>query len=73
MTKPVKWEKDKNIIVKAEYTRKGGMQSFEDQFYFLEGNEFPEKFILWMKNIWENLIMVNPSWNHIWEFMMKLT
>ena len=62
-----------NTHVKRKCSPQNGKQSFEVQFYLLAGNKSLEKYIIWMKDIQDKFIRTNPSWEHIWDFMMKLT
>ena len=61
--KLIDWDKDKDTTVKSKppTVKKGKSQSFEDTIYLISGNEPPEKFLYWLKDVTDKLVTKIPN------------
>lgn len=63
--KPIKWDKEKDKLVKSKPPAQGKTRSFDDQLYPLLGNEALEKFFYWTKDVWDKLVTKKPILEYI--------
>ena len=61
--KPIEWdkEKDKQIKCKPPSIKQGKSAGFKKILYQLQGNEPPEKFILWIKDLNNKVFTAKPD------------
>ena len=71
--KPIEWEKtDKQIKMKQPAVKQGKSAGFEKVLYILQGNEPPEKFILWKKDLHDKVVTLKPDWDLIMVSLIDL-
>ena len=61
------------IKQKAPNVRQGLQQGFEKQLYQLQGDEPPEKYILWKKDFLKKIVTKNPNWDAVFTALIDLT
>ena len=72
--KPIEWEKsDKQIEMKQPTVKQGKSSGFEKVLYVLQGNEPPEKFILWKKDLHDKVVTEKPDWDLIMTPLIDLS
>lgn len=72
--KPIEWEKtDKQIKMKQPAVKQGRSAGFEKVMYVLQGNEPPEKFILWKKDLHDKVVTLKPDWDLIMVSLIDLS
>ena len=73
--KPLEWnkDKDKQIKMKQPTAKAGKSAGFEKILYQLQGDEPPEKFILWKKDLNDKVVTNNPDWTLIMTSLIDLT
>ena len=72
--KPIEWEKtDKQIKMKQPAVKQGKSAGFEKVLYILQGNEPPEKFILWKKDLHDKVVTTKPDWDLIMTALIDLS
>ena len=72
--KPIEWEKtDKQIKMKQPVVKQGKSAGFEKVLYILQGNEPPEKFILWKKDLHNKVVTIKPDWDLIMAALIDLS
>ena len=64
---------DTLIKQKAPNVRQGQQQGFEKQLYQLQGNEPPEKFILWKMDFKKKIVMKKPNFDAVFTALIDLT
>ena len=73
--KPLPWDREEDHVIKRKPASVGVGQvaGFEKTFFQLQGDEKPEKFILWKQDITTKIVTKNPDWDSIWPAMLDLT
>ena len=72
--KPIGWEKtDKQIKMKQPAVKQGKSAGFEKVLYVLQGNEPPEKFILWKKDLHDKVATGKKDWELIMSSLIDLS
>ena len=72
--KPIGWEKtDKQIKMKQPAVKQGKSAGFEKVLYVLQGNEPPEKFILWKKDLHNKVVTEKKDWELIMSALIDLS
>ena len=73
--KPQEWceEKDKQIKCKPPNVKTGKLAGFERILYQLQGDEVPEKFLLWMRDLYDKVVTNKPDWDLIFASLIDLT
>ena len=72
--KPIEWEKtDKQIKMKQPAVKQGKSAGFEKVLYVLQGNEPPEKFILWKKDLHDKVATGKKDWELIMSSLIDLS
>ena len=74
--KPIGWNKedDTQIKLKAPSAKQGISAGFDKYLFQLDGNEPPEKFILWCRDIDDKLVgSGKPNWDLVFDSLIDLT
>ena len=73
--KPQVWdhEVDHQIKQKAPNVRQGQTQGFDKMLFQLQGDEVPEKYILWKKDFKKKIVLKKPNWDAIFAAFVDLT
>ena len=73
--KPIPWDRDEDHVIKRKPASVGVGQvaGFEKTFFQLQGDEKPEKFILWKQDFNTKIVTKNPHWDTIWPALLDLT
>ena len=73
--KPIEWDKDKDKQIKCKppSVKQGKSAGFEKILYQLQGDEPPEKFILWIKDLNDKVVTSKPDWDLIFMSLIDLT
>ena len=73
--KPQVWdrEEDYQIKQKAPKVRQGQTQGFDKMLFQLQGDEPPEKYILWKKDFKKKIVLKKPNWDAIFAAFVDLT
>ena len=58
---------------KPPNVRVGQPAGFEKQLYQLQGDEVPEKWILWKQDFNEKIVTKTPKWDSVYEALIDLT
>ena len=75
MLKPQQWDckVDRVIKCKPPTAQVGKSAGFEKTLYQLQGNEVPEEWILWKKDVHEKIMNKIPEWDLIFTSLFDLT
>lgn len=73
--KPIPWDREEDHVIKRKPANVGVGQvaGFEKQFFQLQRDEKPEKFILWKQDFATKIVTKIPDWDSIWLAMLDLT
>ena len=73
--KPQQWDWEVDLVIKCKppAARVGKSAGFEKTLYQLQGDEPPEKWILWKKDVHEKIVTKNPDWDLIFTLLFDLT
>ena len=73
--KPHQWDCKVDHVIKCKppSARDGESAGFEKTLYQLEGDEIPEKWILWKKNFNEKIVTKKPAWDLVITLLLNLT
>ena len=72
--KPIMWDSDVDTLIKqkAPNVRQGQQQGFKKQLYQLQGDEPPEKYILWREDFKKKIVLKNPNWDLVFSAFLRL-
>ena len=73
--KPQVWDRevDHQIKQKAPNVRQGQTQGFDKMLFQLQGDESPEKYILWKKDFKKKIVLKKPDYNAVFTAFVDLT
>ena len=73
--KPIMWDSDVDTLIKqkAPNVRQGQQQGFEKQLYQLQGNEPPQKYILWKIEFKKKIVLKKPNYDAVFTALIDLT
>ena len=73
--KPQVWDREVDHMIKqkAPNVRQGQQQGFEKLLFQLQGDEVPEKWILWKKDFKKKIVTKRPNWDSVFSAFIDLT
>ena len=73
--KPQVWDRevDHQIKQKAPNVRQGQTQGFDKMLFQLQGDESPEKYILWKEDFKKKIVLKKPDYNAVFMAFVDLT
>ena len=73
--KPQQWDQEVDLVIKCKppAARVGKSAGFKKILYQLQGDEQPEKWILWKKDVHEKIVLKNLDWDLIFMSLFDLT